>query len=331
MFWLRAMAFVGFLLALALGLVLVFGPREPAELTTPRLELPEDLEAWIGAREAGIRPEVAARIEWAGEPGRQTDLALVYIHGFTGSPAELRPMPQQVAAELGANLYSVRLTGHGLDGAALADARLSDWWRDTAEAIAVAQRLGRRVVLVGLSTGATLAAEAALDPELGPRIDGVVLMSPNFAVNHRWAWVLDLPYARPLIRANMRRSRCFEPQNEAHVSGWTSCYAVESALPMAALLRHARGTDFGRARQPALFVWSDSDAVVRPRAIRRVADRWGGPVTRLTVEPGPRDDAGAHVIAGDALSPDLSVMLVGRVADWIAKTLPASPETDIPG
>lgn len=329
MFWPRAVAVAALLLALAVVLVLVFGPREPNDLRLPEIALPEDLDAWVAGHEAAIRPEVAARIEWAGEPGRRTDLALVYIHGFSGSPGELRPMPQQVAAALGANLYSARLTGHGRDGAALAEARLSDWWRDTAEAVAIGRRMGRRVVLIGLSTGATLAAEAALDPVLGPQIDGLILMSPNFAVRHRSAWILDLPYARPLIRLIVRRNRCFEPQNEEHASLWTSCYAAESALPMAALLRRARGSDYGQARQPAFFIWSEQDVVVRPRAIRRVAGRWGGPVTRLTVEPGPRDDSGAHVIAGDALSPDLSVMLAGQVADWIARTLPAPAPSNV--
>lgn len=312
--WLKLLIAAGLLL----GLVWAVGPREPAVLNTPVVDLPEDLDRWLTTRETGMRPEVAARLDWAGPAGQQTELALVYLHGFSGSPAELRPLPQQVAAELGANLFSQRLTGHGLDGAALAGARLSDWWQDTAEAVEVGRRLGRRVVLIGLSTGATLAAEAALDPLLGPQIDALVLMSPNFAVRNRWAWVLDMPFARPLIRLASRRDRCFKTRNEAHAAGWTSCYAWESALPMAALLRHARGRDFGQAGQPAFFIWSESDLVVRPAAIRRVADRWGGPVSRLTVEPGPRDDASAHVIAGDALSPDLSATLSRRIAAWIA-------------
>lgn len=317
MSWLRLLSVI----AVAAALVLVLGPREPSALHTAAIRLPDDLDAWVAKHEAGVRPEVASKIEWAGQPGRKTDLALVYLHGFSGSPAELRPMPQQVAAAVGANLYSVRLTGHGLDDAALADARLSDWWHDTAEAVAVARRLGHPVVLIGLSTGATLAAEAAADPTLGPQIDGVVLISPNFQVKHRWAWVLDLPFARAVIRTVSHRDRCFETQNEAHEEGGTSCYAMEATLPMAAAVRRARHTDFTQARQPSFFIWSERDRVVSPRATWRVSEAWGGPVSRLTVEPGPRDDENAHVLAGDALSPDLSVMLAQRIAAWI-KALP---------
>lgn len=313
MFWLKLLAVP----AAILLAVFVFGPREPSELKTPQITLSDDLDGWLAEREQDIRPELAARIEWAEAPGQQTDLAIIYLHGFSGSPAELRPLPQDVAAALGANLYSVRLTGHAQDGAALAKARLSDWWQDTAEAVAIASRLGRRVVLIGLSTGATLAAEAVVDPDLSPQIDAVVLMSPNFGVQHRWAWVLDLPYARKIVRVLLRQDRCFETQNEAHEEGWTSCYAIESTLPMAALVRRARKTDYTQAQQPAFFIWSEDDQVVQPEAIHRVADDWGGPLTRLAVQPGPRDDPYAHVIGGDALSPDLSPVLTRSIIDWI--------------
>lgn len=307
---------------LVLALLWATGPREPSLPPAPAVELPADLGGWLALREADARPGTEARIDWAGAPGARTDLALVYLHGFSGSPAELRPLPQEVAAELGANLFSQRLTGHGQSGAALAGSSLADWWRDTAEAVAIGQRLGRRVVVIGLSTGATLAAEAALDPDIGPGIDAVVLISPNFAVRHRWAWMLELPYARALIRVITQGERCFEARNEEHASGWTACYGWEAALPMAALLRHARGLDYEAARQPALFIWSDADVVVRPDVTRRIAARWGGEVTELTVTPGPRDDPSAHVIAGDALSPDLSAMLSGRIAMWIAAESP---------
>ncbi|MCF3973920.1 alpha/beta hydrolase [Paracoccus salsus] len=314
MFWLRALA----VMVAVMAALILLGPREPADMHTVEADLPEDLSGWLADRERHIDDRAAGRIEWAGEPGQRTELALVYLHGFSGSPAELRPLPQQVAQALGANLYSARLTGHGLDGAAMARARLSDWWGDTVDAVAVADRLGDRVILLGLSTGATLAAIAALDPKLGPQIDGLVLISPNFKVNHRWAWVLDLPFARPVIEALWHGDRCFEPLNEAHEQGWTSCYAIVSTLPMAAAVRHARGLNYGTARQPAFFIWSWKDRVVVPRATQRVADRWGGPVTRLNVDPGPRDDPSAHVIGGDALSPDLSVVLVDRIVQWIA-------------
>lgn len=136
-------------LAGAALVIWLLAPREEARLLPVTVDLPADLSGWLAEREAAIDPDLAARIEWADAPDAQTEIAIVYLHGFSASPREIAPVPQHVAKALGANLFLARLTGHGQDGAALATASAEDWWRDTAEALAVGQRLGRRVVVIG--------------------------------------------------------------------------------------------------------------------------------------------------------------------------------------
>ena len=313
MFWLRLLG----VLALIGGAFWIFGPREPADLGPVAVDLPEDLDGWLAARDAGIRPDVAGVLTPGGG-----DLAIVNLHGFSASPAEIRPLPENLAARLDAGLFVPRLTGHGQDGAAMAQARVADWWRDTALAVAVGRRLGRRVVLIGTSTGATLAAEAARDPVLGPQIDAVVLISANFRVQNRAAALLRWPLARywaPLIAG---RERCFEVMNDAHAAGWTVCYPTVAALPMAALVARAGQGGYGAARQPMLMIRDPRDAVVDPAAADRAASTWGGPVTIRDVTVGAGDDPSAHVIAGDAFSPGMTVLVTDLVAGWIADTLP---------
>ena len=89
-----------------------------------------------------IRPGAAKRILWAGEKGARTPLAIVYIHGFSGSAEEIRPVPDEVARTLGANLYFSRLAGHGRRPAAMAEPDAGDWIEDMAEAMAIGRRLG---------------------------------------------------------------------------------------------------------------------------------------------------------------------------------------------
>ncbi|MBK4215307.1 alpha/beta fold hydrolase [Paracoccus caeni] len=305
----------------AIALLLAFGPREPADLSPVEIQPIPDPAAWLAERDRGIRPEVASYLHWASEAGERTDLAVVYIHGFSASPAELRPLPEDVARTLGANVVAIRLTGHGEDGAAMDAARVRDWWGDVAQALAIGRMLGRKVAVIGMSTGATLVAEAARDPELSQQFDAAVLIAPNFRISARWAWLLDLPLMRSVLRLAGQPERCFETRNPAHEAGWTACYPVSAALPVSALLRHARKGDFNAAGIPALFIWSDSDTVLDHRATERVAESWGGEVEVKRVQPGPRDDPGAHVIAGNALAPDLTAELTPFVADWIAKAL----------
>lgn len=96
-------------LAFLVILVLLFGPREPVdgEITFEPGALGEDLDAYLAASEAAfddIIPGTEKRIVWAGEPGARTDTVILYLHGFSATSEEIRPVPDQVAANLGANL-----------------------------------------------------------------------------------------------------------------------------------------------------------------------------------------------------------------------------------
>ncbi len=309
--------------ALMIGAVLAVGPREPVNLT-PRFDpasLPADLDADIAAHEVGVAPDKAARILWAGAPGAQTDWAVVYLHGFSATPEEIRPVPDRVAQALGANLYFARLAGHGLDGAAMAGPTVQDWFDDTARALAIGHRLGRKVLVIATSTGGTLAAEAARHPDLGPQIDGLVLVSPNFALNNPAAPILTLPFVRAWGPMVAGRERCFEPINDRQAQYWTTCYPTEAVFPMAALAEHAAAGSYDAANAPLLTLVSLKDQVVSPAATAAVAARWGGLVTAHQVVLAPGDDPFAHVIAGDVLSPAQTAPVSDLIIKWARANL----------
>lgn len=301
----------------------LLGPREPVVLD-PRIsaaDLPEDLPGWLARREAGVSPDTAARIVWADEPGVQTDIAVVYLHGFSATLQEIRPVPDQVAAALGANLFYARLSGHGRDGAAMAAPAVQDWVDDTAVALAIGRRLGRKTLVIATSTGGTLAAEAARNPDLSGQVDAVVLISPNFALLNPAARLLTLGFARQWLPLIAGRERCFTPANDAHARFWTMCYPTRAVLPMAALAKHAGQGDYAAATMPALFMTSPEDQVVSPQASRAVADRWGGPVQWQQMKLGAGDDPSRHVLAGDILSPSMTAPVSEVITLWAREAL----------
>ncbi len=283
--------------------------------------LPQDLDAWLATREgvfSDITPGAEKRILWAGEKNARTKLAVIYLHGFSATSQEIRPLPDDVAKALGANLYFTRLAGHGRDGAALAGASARDWLTDLDEALAIGRRIGDRTLLIGTSTGGTLAALAATDPARADGLAGVVFLSPNFALRPLAAKILDLPYADIWGPGVAGAERSFIPQNDEHAKWWTTRYPTAALFPLAELMRTARAQDFAAARVPALFIQSPDDQVVDPGWTARVADAWGGPVQRAAPRLTPQDDPFSHVIAGAILSPNQTAPLTAVILDWAA-------------
>jgi alpha-beta hydrolase superfamily lysophospholipase len=310
-----------------LGFALLAGlfwllPRETIEIpATPRQV--DDPAARLAAREAAhddIRPGAAARIRWAGAPGAPTGTVLLYLHGFSASAEEIRPVPDDVADALGANLVFARLAGHGRDGAAMAQPRAGDWIADTALFLAVARAVGDRVLVMGTSTGGTLAAWAMTEPDMAADVAGVILVSPNFALADPLGRLLEWPLARAWVPRVAGAERGFEPLNAGHAAHWTTAYPTVAAVSLGTLLREMRGRELGAARQPALVLFSDDDRVVSADATRAAAARWGGPVTLAPLSlPAEGADPLHHVIAGDILSPAMTAPVTRIILDWVAE------------
>ena len=316
-----------FLLVVAASLVLLFGPREPFDASPPEVAAPGPgaLEQWLAEREASVpdlRPGAEKEVVWADpDAPAVTPVSVVYVHGFSATKEETRPVPDEVAAALGANLFLTRLTGHGRDGPAMAEASVGAWFGDLAEALAVGRAIGERVLVIATSTGGTLAALGALDPELSRDVAGIVFISPNFRVQAAGSSLLTLPFARDALPAVVGEEVSSRPVSAEHARWWTLSYPLDAVFPMAALVKAARAADYSGATIPALFVFSDADRVVDPEATRAVAARWGAPAELFVVTPGPEDDANAHVIAGRIRSPSATKPAAARIAAWARETL----------
>ena len=275
------------------------------------------LDAWLAAAESrvpNLRDACAKRIVWAGETGAATRDVVLYIHGFSATYHEIRPVPDDVAKALGANLHFTRLTGHGQDGAAMGAATLDAWRRDVQQALDVAHVLGDRVLVVGCSTGCTLAVDLLAR---GARMAGLVCVSPNFGLTHRLAQaLLDLPQVKRWGHLVAGRERSFDPISDAHAAYWTTRYPVQAVYPMGDAVRAVRKADLSGVTTPALFAFNPADQVVSATATRRVIARWGGRADTHMLVQGPHDDKMGHVMAGDVFSPAQTKPLVAAILRW---------------
>lgn len=317
-------------LGLALILIVGFflGPRVPVD-TTIRFDpsvIGDDPQAYLARQEAAvpnIRDGLDKEIIWANPMVHaRTRLSVVYIHGFSASKGELRPLPDDVADDLDANLFYTRLTGHGRDGAAMAEGSVNAWINDYEEALAIGRAIGDKVIVIATSTGGSLATWAATQPGASDGVVAIALISPNYGVKAAGAEFLTMPWGRQIAELVGGRERSFTPRNALHEKFWTTRYPMAATLPMAALTNLAYGAPVEKATIPALFIFSDADKVVSPDRTRDIAARWGGPH-----EVVPVDDTGDpdnHVIAGDVLSPQTTAFLTQRIAVWV-KALTQQP------
>lgn len=112
--------------------------------------------------------------------------SVLLLHGLSDSPYSMRALGERLHAE-GAHVLGLRIPGHGTAPSGLVTVR----WQDMAAAVRLAvahlaeRNPGRPLHVIGYSNGAALAvhyALAALDEPALPRVDRLVLLSPEIGV-----------------------------------------------------------------------------------------------------------------------------------------------------
>lgn len=198
------------------------------------------------------------------------DVGVVLCHGFTGSPASMRPWADALVAA-GHSVRLPLLPGHG---AGVAEANLSRWedWYLTDERayLDLAARC-RHVFAFGLSMGGALALRLAQHH----RIDGLVLVNP--AVELRDARLAVLPLLRrlrasiPAISGDIAKPGVGEAGLDR-----TPLTALASMLQLWADVR--AGLD--RVNCPVLAFRSKHDHVVGPGSMELIENGVTGPFER---------------------------------------------------
>jgi alpha-beta hydrolase superfamily lysophospholipase len=263
-----------------------------------------------------IRPGLEKSIIWTDQPQKRTAFSIVYIHGFSASKEELRPVPDKLAAHLGANIFFTRLTGHGRSADAMRDASLDTWMQDLAEAFAVGTTIGDKVIVISCSTGGTIVAEGVARGMFSRKLFSTVFVSPNFGVQNKMAPLLTWPLARfwaPLIGGEMQTS---QPRNAHHARYWTTSYPTISLIPMMQLIKATKSADMAHSDLPALFYFSPDDKVVDPQQTEHFIRRWRGPKQIIRIAGSDSEDHLNHLITGDVVSPSQVTRSVDSIITW---------------
>lgn len=314
------MKFLKWLGIVLLLLILLYfiGPRPATPKLSDELPVvpshPVELEKFIHDEEAvhKLKPDNEARILWFNDSLKQpTEYAVVYIHGFSASREEGDPVHYTFAKKFGCNLFLSRLADHGIDTTEpLANVTADKLWNSAKEAYAIGKRLGKKIILMATSTGGTLALKLAAEY---PEISGLILLSPNIAINDPNAWILNNHWGLQI--AKLIKGNYIHAKDTTHLYAryWDAKYRIESTVQLEELLETTmKESVFKKITQPVLLLYyykdkDHHDTVVKVSAMKRMFRQLGTPDS-LKIEMAV-PDAGDHVIGSYIKSKDLQTVI----------------------
>jgi len=303
------------IILLLLIVVYFFGPHPSAPKYSIDLPaVPSEamaLENYISKNEAKhkLKPDNEARIVWMNDSAKQqTDYSVVYLHGFSASQEEGDPVHTDFAKKFGCNLFLSRLDAHGIDTTEpLANFTAAGVWNSAKEAYEIGKKLGKKVILLATSTGGTLALKLAAEY---PDIAGLILLSPNIAINDPNAWLLNNHWGLQIAHLVKGEYNIAKDSSAVYKQYWNYKYRMEGAVQLEELLETTmRESTFKKVTQPVLLLYyfkdkDHQDDVVKVSAMKRMFLQLG------TAENMKRQmaipNAGNHVIGSYIKSKDVA-------------------------
>ena len=195
-----------------------------------------------------------------------SDTGCLLVHGFTGSPVEVRPLGEHLA-RAGYRAVGVQLPGHGSTVGALKGVTRAHWLAAVQDGRGWLLETCENVVTIGLSMGALLVTiDAARHPPAG-----LVLLAPAFRIAN------PLIALAPLL--GWLPGSLPEPEGSGLVAadGWKRLWHYErrpfhTARQLAALSSEAWKA-LPEVSCPALVVQGALDQSLRPEGAREAYER----------------------------------------------------------
>jgi carboxylesterase len=199
----------------------------------------------------GLVPVADIDQPFAADGGR---VGVVLSHGFTGTPASMRPWAEHLAAA-GLTVRLPLLPGHGLTWRETNRTRWPQWYAAVEDAFEQVADRCDVVFAAGLSMGGCLVTRLA---EQHPdRIAGLVLVNPSFGTRQQHVklapYISWLVRSRPSIGGDIKKPDVVEPDVDR-----TPVVAFASLLKLWRLTVR----DLDRVRTPILMYRSRVDHVV---------------------------------------------------------------------
>ena len=310
------------ILAITMPLIFWLGPRpklnaRERQTLVPKGLTPEELETWLyteEAKEDNIVEGAEARIFWADRP-EKTEFCVLYIHGFSASRQEISPVPEKISAGLNANLVCARLAGHGHIRKPM-EASAEDWLQSVTDAWDMAARIGRKVVIIAVSTGAPLSIWLTQRSADNCKSHCLLFLSPNFQIRHRFGFILTWPWARTWVPKLMGEERAWEPENELVARYWSPRYSINAVIEMQKVVDWVQSTKLESHNIPLATLYMKDDPTINHDAAIAFHEAWRSNLKKLikvTIDP----ENVQHVFTGKISAPHRVDWTVRNCLDFL--------------
>ena len=196
-------------------------------------------------------------------PAGDRSIGVLLSHGFTGSPASMRPWGEYLAQH-GYTVSVPQLPGHGTAVEDMLETRFADYTRAIEAAYAALAAECDVVFAAGLSMGGALVLQLA---ERHPELAGVILVNPAVASTNRQ--LLLLPLMKHLVATFPAIGNDIKkPDTVEHAYDRTPLKPLASMLHAWKQIR----SDLVRIACPVLLFRSTDDHVVDPSSARIILD-----------------------------------------------------------
>ncbi|MCU0383290.1 MAG: alpha/beta hydrolase [Cyclobacteriaceae bacterium] len=274
------------------------------------------LENYVAQKESKhkVKQGNEAKIIWADDSLKnKTKLSVIYLHGFSASHEEGNPIHYRFAEKYGMNLYLARLADHGVDTTdVLLNCTVDRLWNSAKEALQIGLSLGEKVIILSTSTGSTLAMKlAATYPD---KIEALIQMSPNVAINNSAAFLLNDHWGLHIAR--MVQGSKYNITNidttSIRAQFWNAKYRLEALTELQELLETSMTDEvFSKIHQPVLNLYYyknevEQDPQVKVSAMLAMHEKLATFKDKKKAVAIPT--AGAHVIGSKWASKDVEAV-----------------------
>jgi carboxylesterase len=198
---------------------------------------------------------------------------ILLIHGFTGTPSELRPMGEYLH-DRGYTVHAPLLAGHGTSPEDMENTTWQDWWNSVLEAYEfMRSEEPEYLVVVGLSMGGILALNLAAEKP----VDGVIPMCAPIWIRDRRAYLADVLYH--FIRYKPRTVHR-DPEIEAHLVPYDRT-PIRCVSELNRLIRHVKKR-LPDVRVPALVIQACKDELILEKSAEYIYGHISSEVKQLS-------------------------------------------------